>query len=360
MREFQANQPATEAHRALKSALQTMDQAKQCAVLWFGEILARKLYRELGYSSMNQYAKVELGFSSSRTGDFLSLCRKLENLPKIKAEIETGKLGYTKARVLAAVSDKTNEDSWLKVARENSRRELERQVKQAKRAAAEEASGQTSLLPVAESRPAAVVPVRVTMEMTPGQFARYEALWEQIRKRGGVAGDKVEALLEVMAGFVAETSPRGDVSVVAAQSPVQVHVHQCPDCAKASVQTSKGELELGVAELEQALCDCRVSAEGGRNTSAIPPATRRKVLARDRFRCQREGCGHTRYLEVHHKVPRSRGGTNDEDNLVTLCSGCHGLVHGRGVGEEVVGYWVRGFRGNLVDVCGAGGVKSSG
>ena len=67
MHEFRPNQPANEAHDALKSALQTMAKAKQCAVLWFGEILDRKLYRDLGYSSINQYAEVELGFSTSRT-----------------------------------------------------------------------------------------------------------------------------------------------------------------------------------------------------------------------------------------------------------------------------------------------------
>lgn len=299
-----------------------MDQAKQCAVLWFGEILTRKLYRELGYSSINQYAKVELGFSASRIGDFLSLCRKLEKLPKVKAEVASGKLGYTKARVLVTVTDETNEAAWLKVAQDHSRRELERQVKRAKMAAAEVASGQTSLLPVAPSRPAAVVPVRVSMEMTPGQFARYQALWERIGKRGGVSGDRVEALLEVMAGFADGTSPRGELPG-GARPPVQVHVHRFPDCEKASVAASRGELELGEAEAETVQCDCQVSTDGGRNVASIPPRVRRKVPVPDLYRCQRPGCGHTGYLEVHHKVPRAKGGTNEEENLVTLCGGCH-------------------------------------
>ena len=33
-------------------------------------------------------------------------------------------------------------------------------------------------------------------------------------------------------------------------------------------------------------------------------------------------------LELHHLVPRSHGGTDDETNLITLCSPCHGKVHG--------------------------------
>ncbi len=47
------------------------------AVLWFGEIMRRGLYRKLGYSSINQYARTELKFSKTRTGDFIQLARKI-------------------------------------------------------------------------------------------------------------------------------------------------------------------------------------------------------------------------------------------------------------------------------------------
>lgn len=147
MTNFQPGQSAEQAHTALKSSLQTMENARQCAVLWFSEILERKLYRELGYSSINQYAKVELGFSKTRIGDFLSLCRKLKELPQVKENIAAGKLGYTAARVLVTVTDKSNEEEWLQVALNNSRRDLEQEVKRARRDAVEKKSGQTSLLP---------------------------------------------------------------------------------------------------------------------------------------------------------------------------------------------------------------------
>jgi len=328
MTEFQAGQSAVFAHSSLKSSLQTMAKAKRCAVLWFGEILDRGLFRELGYSSMNQYAAVELGFSRSRTGDFMNLCRKLKKLPRVKARVADGSLDYTKARVLVGVADQKNEGAWLEAAEGCSRRELGRKVKRAKQAAVVAQSGQGSLLPdsAAAATPPAAAPVRVSLEMTPAQFARYEALWEQIRKKGGVSADKVEALLAVMAGYGGESATRVDI-----QPPAQIHIHQCPDCAKATVQTSKGELELDSAEREQARCDCRMSEPGKRNTSAIPPAVRRKVLARDRHRCQGPGCPNTRFLQIQYRTPRSCGGTNAEENLITLCSACHRLLHEKGV-----------------------------
>jgi len=311
MPEFCLGQSANEVHLALKSALKSMAEAEKCAVICFGEIMERKLYRELGYGSINQYAEVALGFSTRRTTDFVMLCKRLKKLPLVKKQVESGKLGYTAARVIAPVVDQTNESGWVDFALKHSRRDLEREVKRARKEAVDTAKGQRSLLPVPASRPAAVVPVRVSLEMTPTQFAQYEALWEQI-----------DALLELMQSFASETRPRGRTS-----PPVQIHIHQCEDCAKASIQTGKGELEIGEAELEQAECDCQVSHPGKRNTTSIPPATRREILAKYRHKCQRPGCNHTRYLQIHHKIPRSRGGSNDPDNLICLCQACHRLLH---------------------------------
>ncbi len=323
MRPFVPGQSAHATHSALKAAVQTMDSAQQNAVLWFGEILSRKLYQDLGYSSINQYAQQALGFSRTRTGDFLQLCRKLDKLPAIKREVAEGKLGYTKARELAKVADQKNETEWLELAKSTSRRELEHEVKRAKLEAVNLAQGQTSLLPPPVKRPAAVIPVRISFEFTPEQFARYEALTEQLHKRGGAGGDKVEILLQAMGSLVAESAPRGG-----SESPLcQIHIHQCPDCEKATIQTSRGEMAVSPQDLDRARCDAQILEPGKRNTSTIPPAVRRRVLARDRHRCQSPGCPHTRFLEIHHKIPRAQGGSHDPENLVTLCAACHARVH---------------------------------
>lgn len=50
------------------------------------------------------------------------------------------------------------------------------------------------------------------------------------------------------------------------------------------------------------------------------------VMNRDSYTCQICGAKHIR-LEVHHIVYRSKGGTDDEDNLITLCESCHKKIH---------------------------------
>tara|TARA_R110000744_G_C18907191_1_gene510056 strand:+ start:51 stop:446 length:396 start_codon:yes stop_codon:yes gene_type:complete len=35
----------------------------------------------------------------------------------------------------------------------------------------------------------------------------------------------------------------------------------------------------------------------------------------------------TEHLELHHIIPKSRGGSDDVSNLIELCSECHGNAH---------------------------------
>ncbi len=51
----------------------------------------------------------------------------------------------------------------------------------------------------------------------------------------------------------------------------------------------------------------------------------RQVLERDNWRCQ--SCGALSNLEVHHRQFRSHSGADSEENLITLCAGCHAKVH---------------------------------
>ena len=60
--------------------------------------------------------------------------------------------------------------------------------------------------------------------------------------------------------------------------------------------------------------------------------TRRAVRNRDGWRCRE--CGKVGRLEVHHVRPLKDGGSNDLDNLLTLCVGCHKAAHKRPVSAE--------------------------
>ena len=69
-------------------------------------------------------------------------------------------------------------------------------------------------------------------------------------------------------------------------------------------------------------------------SAKIDNNTRKAVYRRDGWRCAL--CDSTKYIQIHHIVKRSQGGTNTPHNLITLCADCHALAHGldlRGLGE---------------------------
>jgi len=340
---FIPNQSAAKVHASLQRSLAVMDDAHQCAVLWFGEVMRRKLYRDLGHSSINQYAIQELDFSTSKAGDFIQLANKLDNLPQVREAVASGELGYTKAREIVSVATPETQDAWLKAAK-GTRKDLIHEVKKAKRAAKVD-PGQGELLP---SSPTVVapreLPVCFQVDLTPEQEARRSALVERLHKLGGVPTDRGELMLEGLAALleskeiesVAMTNPHKMAQsgtprgVLASRPPVQIHVHENAATGRMTVQTNSGERELSRAESERMRCDAAVCEHGGRNTTTIPPRVRREVLARDQHRCQAPGCGRTRFLEIHHIKSRGNGGSNKEENLVTLCGSCHRLYHERG------------------------------
>ena len=342
--DFQINRPAAEADSRLKQAVGAFEKAEHAVVLWFGEILRRGLFRELGYSSIYQYAAVELKWSSTRTGDFMRLARKLDELPAVKEAVTSGELGYTQAREIIKVAPPRPEKNWVAEARSSPRSELAQKVGRVRAKARQRSSGQRELLAEPRLEALAVdVPVRVQLEMTPVQFARYEALMEKLHKIGG-ATEKVEDLLQGLAMLVDQrgtplvaTTSAGTGSKTGAPrgASVQVHVRRCPDCERATIATSRGDLELGRAEREKADCDAQVIEPEKRSHSLIPPSTRREVMARDGHRCRAPGCLNTRFLEVHHVKPRAKGGGNEAGNLITLCSACHRLWHEHGGSPQV-------------------------
>jgi len=70
------------------------------------------------------------------------------------------------------------------------------------------------------------------------------------------------------------------------------------------------------------------------------PAVRKLVLDRDGFLCVRCGISVAgRPRSIHHRIRRSQCGSNAPENLITLCPGCHGWVHGN-IAEARASGWL--------------------
>lgn len=65
---------------------------------------------------------------------------------------------------------------------------------------------------------------------------------------------------------------------------------------------------------------------------------RPEVLERDDHECRtcgtEGGLKGDANLQIHHRVPRSEGGSDDLSNLLTLCESCHSKLHGADTQNE--------------------------
>jgi 5-methylcytosine-specific restriction endonuclease McrA len=63
------------------------------------------------------------------------------------------------------------------------------------------------------------------------------------------------------------------------------------------------------------------------------------MYRRDNWRCRH--CNSSHNLTPHHIVFQSQGGTDDLDNLVTLCIVCHNAVHDGNLSVKTMDLFIR-------------------
>lgn len=111
---------------------------------------------------------------------------------------------------------------------------------------------------------------------------------------------------------------------------VQAHINEIEFCKKI---LPVSDLILEVSQFDTALMknpsliNERVKHWGYQQGFNYGYSSRRSaILHRDNYTCQCCGKKNCR-LEVHHIKFKSNGGTDDEENLITLCKECHDGVH---------------------------------
>ena len=73
----------------------------------------------------------------------------------------------------------------------------------------------------------------------------------------------------------------------------------------------------------------RVTRRASKNAQSILELSKRtvkKLLKRAKFGCVMCGWNRTS-LDIHHILHKSKGGTDDHENLIALCPNCHRLAH---------------------------------
>lgn len=264
------------------------------------EILQRidnsKLYRKFECSSLFVYAVKHLELDESVAYAMITAARKAKEIPRLAQSLKENEISVAKASRVLSTLTKDNAEQLISFAESHTANEINQEV--------ERFRGQLGL-------PAKMHSLKVSND-TIAKLKRVRSL----QKNGG---DLEQALNAALDEYLDRHDP--------VKKAKRITVSKKP----AAEPTSK-------------LCTYRVEKR-----QPLKAEQKHAVFARDEGRCTHRDhsgnrCTNDRFLHIHHIRPVSQGGSNEPENLTTLCSFHHDLAHQLALPIEGQVTWLRDRR----------------
>jgi hypothetical protein len=245
------------------------------------EVERERVCLSLEYSSLCDYAVRFLDLSAEVAMTLIRVMRKGREVPALREAIQKNNLSISSARKIVPILNSTNQDFWIAEAKVSTARQLEQTL-------------------------ASHFPERLKRETVKTVSEEYVSITIRVKKEDFSEIKKTQDLLSKKH----KRSVSMEETLVSA---AKEWVHKNDPVAKA--KRAKSDVTLRPSTSEK-----------------LPASALHKVNLRDEGRCQfrdvqGKACDNTRFTEIHHRVPRSKGGTHEPTNLTTLCSGHHKAVH---------------------------------
>ena len=325
-----------------------------------------------GLRSTADWISWRCALSPRAAREHVRVARALREVPRIREAFESGRLSYSKVRVLTRVADRDSEEDLLDLARHATAAQLERMLRAFRRVtrADAQAAYENRCLTWHWDEDGSLC-LRARLPAEEGALV-LEALQDShealLRDRdGSERGPAEPPEASGPAGRVAAGGPAEP------PNPDRQREHARPTnadaiCAMAETALARGPTPLGGparhqltvdVDLESLVhdakgavhvrdgpalapetarrlgCDASVvptlQSAGevlsvGRRTRSVPPHIRRVLEGRDKG-CRFPGCESRRWVDAHHIHHWAMGGQTSLDNLVLLCRHHHRLVH---------------------------------
>jgi Holliday junction DNA helicase RuvB len=313
--------PLAEIHARLEAGLRLHDTGQRVLAFYLNEMDVGRLHQASGHGSTAHYAEARLGIDRRRTSELIAVGKKLLTLELVDHAFCRQEIGWSKVLLLVGVATPEHQEAWLDRARKLSCRALALEVRLSKPGSPPRPPGERKGLPE--------IRFRFDADVGTLTYGKLERAKQKLSAESGRSVTDAE-FLDVMADLFLQLEEDGSVPGRTRVSSSLYRIVLRPEAGGGLVMDSEVG-PLPVADGEPILCDGEVVPAADAPTSPgdldskTPPALRRRVLARDGYRCR--CCGSRQRLMVHHVRFRSHGGATRMSNLVTLCVRCHALVH---------------------------------
>lgn len=301
-------------------------------------LLDRSDWRGTGIRSAEHWLEINVGISPARAADLVRVATRAAELITPLRKLKEGRLVLDQVAVIAKHVPERSTGKAAILAEYSTVTQLRRAVQGYPFSDPPPGQG-TEAEDKAKERANAKTPASLQFGIQDGRFRlRYEtdaaegALVEQALREAKDAlftgGDTKATLADAMAE-IANRSLTGVSGPRRANYKVMVHL----DTSGHGWLGKKGALPQHL--VEKLTCNGEVTpvweTDGapvnvGRSMRIVPTRTRRLIEDRDGG-CVYPGCPITGFLEVHHLVHWSKGGTTDADSMVCLCPRHHTEHH---------------------------------
>ena len=273
-----------------------------------------EIWRELGKGSMLEYLEEVLGYAPRAAQERVRVAIAIDELPELAEALATGELHWSAVRELTRIVTPMTQAEWLENARGKNLRQLEQAV------AGRKKGDKPTDPPDPDLKPRVV-----RFELKPATWALLREVAKVLAdERGGRLDD--DSLITAMCNAILGTG--GDD--VSGRAKYQIMTIVCEGCGQGYQDAGGRRVAIEPAAVERAECDAqRIGSDRApqRATQDITPKTQRFVRRRDGGKCCVPGCRASRYLDIHHVVPRAAGGSHEAENLTLLCDGHHRALH---------------------------------
>lgn len=321
----------------LDNSLRGLIRLRQSLAWRQGRLLAvlasHRLHEELGAESLGEWCEVTLGMSSRRARYLISLDRRIMRLPQIGDAYRRGLISWCQARQLVRIAAPETEQRWIRYARQVTVRRLEESIAQAESATT--SSQLIGAVPIAEPR----MPESNKLEENSANSIQDGADDRLTDARRHMCAPSLP-FEESSSGGVSERLARrirfwlpGDVAGL---------WRQALTACRQSTGRHMDDWQCLIMMIDSLRKSWESPADRGWQR-------RYRIFERDGWQCRVPGCTSRANLNEHHIVFRSRGGGNQDENLVTLCVGHHqrgihdGLIRCIGTAPDEI-YWELGVR----------------
>ncbi len=318
-------------------------RAERERLRWILKADRAELWRSEGARNMAQFLSGQAHISNWKARRMIEAAYALESLPLTAAALESGALSLDKVVELARFVTPADESRWISWARRRTtggvRDRADTEVKRARDEA--EHPEATRSLDYWRERDHVFIQARLPSDEGERVISAIDKLAEKLPAHPDDAaraelfgGDeppsidqrRADALVALVTSSGAGTS---DTTVV-------VHASLAALTEDLGSATVSGRPAIHPETARRLCCDSKirtvledgVGTVGIGSTSRVVPAwLRAEVLERDGHRCTFSGCEIRDHLHMHHVVHWVRGGLTELDNLITLCTFHHKLIH---------------------------------